>query len=203
MPEDLTMSKKSASSQKDRELVSRALKGDQTAYALLVKKYKKGLILHIKRTIGDEKGAEDLVQEAFIKAFKALETYSFNYAFSTWLYKIASNHAIDYKRKRKLSTISLDKPVSTREGEVQQEVPDTTYRPDSKLEDIQRAKIIQEAIDSLPAKYNIVIVMRHQEEKSYEEIAQELDLPLGTIKAHIFRGRRLLYMRLKDKRDSL
>ncbi len=203
MSEDQTAAKRSASSQKDRELVSRALEGDQHAYALLVQKYQRGLLLHIKRTIGDEAGVEDLVQEAFIKAFKALSTYSESYAFSTWLYKIASNHAIDYKRKRRLATTSLDKPITTRDGEVRQEVPDVSYRPDRELEGGQRTNIIQEAIDSLPPKYNRVIIMRHQQEKSYEEIAQELGLPLGTIKAHIFRARRLLYMRLKDKRDSL
>ncbi len=203
MPEDQTVTKSSASSQRDRELVSLALEGDQRAYALLVKKYKKGLVLHIRRTIGDEEVIEDLVQEAFIKAFKALKTYSTSYAFSTWLYKIASNHAIDYKRKRRLTTISLDKPTLTKDGEVRHEIPDVTYRPDQEIEGGQRENIIQEAIDSLPPKYNRVIVMRHQQEKSYEEIAQELDLPLGTVKAHIFRARRLLYMRLKDKRDSL
>ena len=203
MPEDQTTIKGSASSQKDRELVSRVLEGDQHAYALLMQKYRRGLSLHIKRTIGDGVGVEDLVQEAFIKAFKALKTYSTNYAFSTWLYKIASNHAIDYKRKRRLSTVSLDKPIATRDGEVRQEIPDATYRPDRGLEGGQRTNIIQEAIDSLPPKYNRVIVMRHQQEKSYEEIAQELELPLGTVKAHIFRARRLLYIRLRDKRDSL
>ncbi|MCY3629688.1 MAG: sigma-70 family RNA polymerase sigma factor [Rhodothermaceae bacterium] len=203
MPEDQTKTGWSASSQKDRELVSRALEGDQRAYALLVQKYQKGLSLHIKRTIGETKGIEDLVQEAFMKAFNALDTYSTSYAFSTWLYKIASNHAIDYKRKRRLATTSLDKPTQTKEGEVRQQVPDTTYRPDRRIEGGQRTNIIQEAIDSLPPKYHRVIVMRHQQEKSYEEIAQELDLPLGTVKAHIFRARRLLYTRLRDKRDSL
>ncbi len=203
MPEDQTKTRGSASSQRDREWVARALEGDQRAYALLVQKYRKGLILHIKRTIGDAEGIEDLVQEAFMKAFKALDTYSTGYAFSTWLYKIASNHAIDYKRKRRLATTSLDKPTHTKDGEIRQEVPDTTYRPDREIEGGQRTNIIQDAIDSLPPKYHRVIVMRHQQEKSYEEIAQELDLPLGTVKAHIFRARRLLYTRLRDKRDSL
>lgn len=203
MPEDQTKTGWSASSQRDRELVARALEGDQCAYSLLVEKYQKGIALHIKRTIGYGEGIEDLVQEAFMKAFKALNTYSTSYAFSTWLYKIASNHAIDYRRKRKLATISLDKPTQTKEGEVRQEIRDTTYQPDRGIEDKQRTNIIQEAINSLPPKYYRVIVMRHQQEKSYEEIAQELELPLGTIKAHIFRARRLLYVRLKGKHDSL
>lgn len=203
MPEDQKVSRRSVSSQQDHILVTRALEGDQRAYLDLVQKYQKGLHLHIRRTIGSVEGIEDLVHEAFIKAFRALHTYSANYAFSTWLYKIASNHAIDYKRKRRLATTSLDKPTSTKDGEVRQEVSDTTYRPDRNIEDRQRANIIQEAIDSLPPKYNRVIVMRHQEEKSYIEIAEELGLPLGTVKAHIFRARKLLYKSLRDKRDSL
>ncbi|MCY4001020.1 MAG: sigma-70 family RNA polymerase sigma factor [Bacteroidetes bacterium] len=203
MPEDQTRGKKSASSLKDQDLVSRALNGDQSGYSLLVKKYQKGLHLHIKRTIGDFSGIEDLVQEAFMKAFKALDSYSTNYAFSTWLYKIASNHAIDYKRKKRLATISLDTPISTKDGEIQHEISDDTYRPDQSIEGGQRTTIIQDVIDQLPPKYNRVIVMRHQQEKTYEEIAQELDLPLGTVKAHIFRARRLMYLHLKDKRDSL
>jgi len=203
MSEDQARVEKSASSLKDQDLISRALNGDQTGYSLLVKKYRRGLHMHIKRTIGDFSGIEDLVQEAFMKAFKALDTYSTHYAFSTWLYKIASNHAIDYKRKKRLTTISLDNPISTKDGEIQHEISDTTYRPDQTIEGGQRTTIIQDAIDQLPPKYHRVIVMRHQEEKSYEEIAQELDLPLGTVKAHIFRARRLMYLQLKDKRDSL
>ena len=203
MPEDQTRGEKSASSLKDQDLVSRALNGDQSGYSLLVKKYQRGLHLHIKRTIGDFPGIEDLVQEAFMKAFKALDTYSTNYAFSTWLYKIASNHAIDYKRKKRLATISLNSPISTKDGEIQHEISDNTYRPDQSIEGGQRTTIIQDAIDQLPPKYNRVIVMRHQQEKTYEEIAQELDLPLGTVKAHIFRARRLMYLHLRDNRDSL
>jgi len=203
MPEDVTTVGRSVSTQRDQDLVARALNGDQRGYALLVEKHQRGLHLHIKRTIGNISGIEDLVQEAFIKAFKALDTYSNNYAFSTWLYKIASNHAIDYKRKKRLATISLDNPILTNDSEIQHEIPDITFRPDQSLEGGQRANLIQKAIDSLPSKYNRVIVMRHQQEKSYEEIAEELELPLGTVKAHIYRARRLMYLRLRDKRDSL
>ncbi len=153
--------------------------------------------------VRDKQEVEDLVQETFIKAFSALDSYASQYAFSTWLYKIATNHAIDFMRKKKLQTFSIDKPVRTKEGELEYEVPDTTYRPDRHIVEDQRRQLIQEAIDSLPSKYHRVIVMRHQQEKSYEEIAQELDLPLGTVKAHIFRARELLNKYLRDKRSSL
>jgi len=193
----------SGSSEQDRLLVERALNGKEAAFQELVEKYRKALHHHISRMVRDKQEVEDLVQETFIKAFSALDSYASQYAFSTWLYKIATNHAIDFMRKKKLQTFSIDKPVRTKEGELEYEVPDTTYRPDRHIVEDQRRQLIQEAIDSLPSKYHRVIVMRHQQEKSYEEIAQELDLPLGTVKAHIFRARELLNKYLRDKRSSL
>lgn len=193
----------SDSSEQDRVLVERALAGQQAAFDELMRKYRKALYHHIQRMVRQKMDVEDLVQEAFIKAFSALDSYSAQYAFSTWLYKIATNHTIDYLRKKRLPTFSLDKPIQTKEGELEYEVPDTTYRPDRHIVEDQRRRLIQEAIDALPPKYHRVIVMRHQQEKSYEEIATELDLPLGTVKAHIFRARELLNKYLRDKRHAL
>lgn len=200
---DSVLPSPSESSEQDRLLVERALNGKEAAFQELVEKYRKALHHHISRMVRDKQEVEDLVQETFIKAFSALDSYASQYAFSTWLYKIATNHAIDFMRKKKLQTFSIDKPVRTKEGELEYEVPDTTYRPDRHIVEDQRRQLIQEAIDSLPSKYHRVIVMRHQHEKSYEEIAQELDLPLGTVKAHIFRARELLNKYLRDKRSSL
>lgn len=193
----------SESSEQDRELVEQALGGDESAYQALMEKYKNALYHHVRRMVRDRAEVDDLVQEAFIKAFSALDSYSTQFAFSTWLYKIATNHTIDYLRKRKLPTYSIDKPIQTKEGEMEYELPDTTYRPDRHIVEDQRRTLIQEAIDALPPKYYRVIVMRHQQEKSYEEIATELDLPLGTVKAHIFRARELLNKYLRNKRQSL
>lgn len=193
----------SKSSIEDRELVERALAGEQSAYQALMEKYRRALYHHIARVVRARGEVDDLVQEVFIKAFTALDSYSTQYAFSTWLYKIATNHSIDYLRKKKLQTMSIDKPIKTKEGELEYELPDTTYRPDRHIVADQRNALIQEAIDALPEKYYRVIVMRHQQEKSYEEIATELDLPLGTVKAHIFRARVLLNKFLRDKRESL
>ncbi|MCB0718565.1 MAG: sigma-70 family RNA polymerase sigma factor [Bacteroidetes bacterium] len=193
----------SASSEQDRRLVERALGGDESAYAELVSKYTNALQRHIARMIRGASEVDDLVQECFIKAFGALPSYSFDYAFSTWLYKIATNHAIDFLRKRKLPTTSIDQPVKAKDGEIEFELPDITYRPDQHIVEDERKQILQEAIDSLPEKYYTVIVMRHQQEKSYEEIARELDLPLGTVKAHIFRARAMLYRKLRHNRGSL
>ena len=198
----------SASSEEDRALVRRALgedgrAPDQAAFARLVAKYQAPLTRHVGQMMRVEADVEDLVQEALVKAFAALDRYSPEYAFSTWLYRIATNHAIDHLRRKKLQTVSLDKPIQTKEGEVQAEVPDSTWRPDRHIVADQQRQLINEAIARLPEKYHRVIVMRHQEDLSYEEIAEQLDLPLGTVKAHIFRARALLYKYLKDRRDDL
>ena len=139
----------------------------------------------------------------FAKAFKALDSYSAEYAFSTWIYKIATNHAIDYRRKKRLKTSSINRPIQTKEGEMELDVPDYTYRPDRHIIQSQQGDILQRAIDKLPEKYKRVIVLRHQKEMSYADIAETLNLPLGTVKAHIFRARSALYKYLRGKEDSL
>jgi RNA polymerase sigma-70 factor (ECF subfamily) len=193
----------SQSSEQDRELVAAALGGRQSAYQELMEKYQGALTRHVQKMVRGSNDIDDLVQECFIKAFGALKSYSTDYAFSTWLYKIATNHTIDFLRKKRLKTFSIDRPIKTKDGEVEFEIPDTDYRPDRHIVEDQRRELIQEAIDALPPKYHMVIVMRHQQEKSYEEIARELDLPLGTVKAHIFRARALLYKHLRNQRDTI
>lgn len=203
MPEKKAQTVPSESAEQDKRCVARALAGDETAYSELLGKYRAALRKHIRKIARDRMEVDDLVQDIFVKAFAALPSYSPEYAFSTWLYKIATNHAIDYVRKKKLPTVSIDKTIKTDEGEMPMELPDTTYRPDRHIVEDQQKALIQEAIDTLPPKYHRVIVLRHQEEKSYEEIALELDLPLGTVKAHIFRARELLNKYLRDKRHAL
>jgi len=203
MPNSPKDASPSLSSEQDRALVAEALGGRQSAYNELVEKYRGALTRHVKRMVRDGAHVDDLVQECFIKAFSALGSYSTEYAFSTWLYKIATNHTIDYLRKKKLPTTSIDRPVQTKDGELEFELPDTTYRPDRHIVADQRRELVQQAIDQLPPKYHKVIVMRHQQELSYEDIARELDLPLGTVKAHIFRARALLYKNLRDKRHMM
>lgn len=192
----------SESSLQDDKLVERAIGGDESAYKELVNKYERALYFHVKKMIKNEEQVNDLVQEAFVKAFDNLNSYSTNYAFSTWLYRIATNHTIDYLRKKKLQTLSIDEPVTTRDGEMQMQLEDESAGTDRNIIRKQRQKIVQHAIDDLPEKYRAVIEMRHMEEKSYQEIADVLDLPLGTVKAHIFRAREMLYKALKDRREK-
>ncbi len=192
----------SASSLEDDGFVVRALKGDESAYKDLMEKYDRPIYFHIRKMIKEKELVEDLVQEVFMKAFKNLETYSNEYAFSTWLYRIATNHTIDYLRKKKLQTLSINDPYKTKDGEVEIQLPDETYATDKKVIKKERKAIVQDAIANLPEKYRAVIQLRHMEEYSYDEIADELDLPLGTVKAHIFRARELLYKALIDKKGS-
>ncbi len=176
-----------------------ALAGDQKAYQQLVDKYQRALYFHILKMVQNRDVVDDLVQEAFMKAFDCLDSYNRQFAFSTWIYRIATNHTIDYLRKKKLSTLSIDEPVQGKDGEMNIELPDETTQTDMDIIRKQRRTMVREAVESLPEKYRVVVRMRHMEEKSYEEIADELELPLGTVKAHIFRARELLNKHLKQK----
>jgi len=190
----------SQSSLEDDKLVSAAVKGDQNAYRALMDKYQKPLYFHVLKMVKHHEQVEDLVQEAFMKAFGNLQSYNTSYAFSTWLYRITTNHIIDYLRKRKLDTTSIHNPYKTNDGEVEIQISDTK-ETDRAIIRKERKQIIHQAIQNLPEKYREVIEMRHLDELSYQEISEHLDLPLGTVKAHIFRAREMLYKALKDQKD--
>lgn len=187
------------SKQEDTILIQEALAGNQPAFARLRQKYHDAIYNLIYRMIREKDEVQDLTQEAFIKAFGSLSSFNDEFAFSTWLYKIATNNCIDHIRRRKLQTFSIDKPIESKESDFSFELPDTNDEPDQEMIARQRKKLLDDAINSLPPKYRQVIVMRHQEEMEYQEIAHILKLPLGTVKAHIFRAREMLYKYLRDK----
>jgi RNA polymerase sigma-70 factor (ECF subfamily) len=164
-----------------------------------MRKYHDPIYGFILRMIHDRTQVEDLTQEAFIKAFASLKSFNEEYAFSTWLYKIATNNCIDYIRKRKLPTFSIDKPIESKDGKFMMELRDDTFAADKPILSRQRSTLVARAIATLPEKYKRVIHLRHTEERSYEEIAQMLKLPIGTVKAHIFRAREMLYKYLRDR----
>ena len=143
--------------------------------------------------------AEDLTQETFIKAFNALSSFNSEYAFSTWLYKIAVNNSIDHFRKKRLKTCSLDSPIEAKDGPLRREFPDTGSGPESGLISKEQSSQIQNAIDALPDKYRLAIILRHSQDKSYEEISQVLNIPLGTVKVRIFRAREMLKKKLREQ----
>jgi RNA polymerase sigma factor (sigma-70 family) len=183
----------------DSEIIALALAGDNRGYQRLMDKYHDPIFNFIFRMIREREQVEDLTQEAFIKAFASLSSFNDEYAFSTWLYKIATNNSIDYIRKKKLQMFSIDKPIESRDSDFSFELPDDSYEADRDLITGQRVAMLNEAIDRLPEKYRMVIRLRHVEERSYEEIAKQLKLPIGTVKAHIFRARELLYKQLKGR----
>ena len=191
--------KKLASRNEDYQTIQDALRGDNRAYRRLMDKYHDAIYSFIFRMVHDREQVEDLTQEAFIKAFGSLKNFNEEFAFSTWLYKIATNNCIDYIRKRKLQMYSIDKPVESRDSEYVFELPDDSYEADRDVIADQRSVLIRNAIDKLPEKYRRVILLRHSDEKSYEEISRMLKLPIGTVKAHIFRARELLYRQLRNK----
>ncbi len=197
--EELLAQRRLASRSEDSRNIKRALKGDQASYRAILKKYHDQVYNLLYRMVHDKDEVEDLTQEAFIKAFNSLQNFNEEFAFSTWLYKIATNNCIDYIRKKKLATFSIDKPIASKDGEYSYEIPDSSYEPDKSLIAGQRTKILQEAVNGLPEKYRQVILMRHSDDMDYQEIADTLQLPLGTVKAHIFRAREILHKRLKKK----
>ena len=198
-PEAVPSPGKVQSRNEDLRLIKAAIGGDQFAFRELMKKYRPQIFNLIHRIIRDREQVEDLTQETFVKAFASLRRFNRQYAFSTWLYKIATNSSIDYIRKRKLQTLSIHKPVVQEDSEYSFELPDSTYEPDRYVIERQKSRIIAEAIDSLPPKYKRVIVLRHTEERDYAEIAKILKIPIGTVKAHIFRARELLNKYLRDR----
>lgn len=189
----------STSSLEDFDWVKKAVSGNEKAFQQLMEKYRRGLHFHIGKMLRDKNLLEDLIQEIYIKAFKNLANYNPEYAFSTWLYRIATNHTIDHLRKKKLRTYSIDEPLSTKDGDMQLELKDHEASTDEPIERNERKVMVQEAIETLPEKYKKVIEMRHMQELSYQEIAEELDVPIGTVKAHIFRAREMLFKAMKDK----
>lgn len=198
-----TSQDKPTSRQEDYDLIDQVCQGDpqirDQAYKRLLNKYRGQIYNLILKIIHNPNEVDDLVQETFSKAFNSIENFNKEYAFSTWLYRIATNSSIDFLRKRRLKTLSIDNPISTKEDEYTIEIPDTSDEPGKNIIQGQRDELVQAAIKSLPPKYRKVIEMRHLQERTYEEIAADLDLPLGTVKAHIFRAREMLYKLLRDK----
>jgi len=180
-----------------QNLIQRALSGDQGAFAELLNRHKRLAYQLALGIVKDPTEADDLVQESFIKAFRSLSRYNPKYAFTTWLCKIVSNHCLDHLRRRKIRAFSLDEPIAGPNGAIKREIPDWTLNPEWLFARKQRMISIDQAIDSLPPRYRKVIVLRHKEDRSYEEISKILGIPLGTVKAQIFRARELLKKKLK------
>lgn len=183
--------------QHDYRLVMLALNGDQKAYTELLDRYRDAIYFMLLKMVNNKSDAEDLTIEAFGKAFKNIKQYTPNYAFSTWLFKIATNNCIDFIRKKKANHISLDQTAE------EQEDPANTLQaavltPEEDMIKAQKVKLLRAVVSKLKPRYRNLVELRYFKEFSYEEIAQELDLPIGTVKAQLFRARELLYNILKS-----
>ena len=183
----------SLKAQKDIELVEKARKGDQLAYAELLGRYRDAIYFMLLKMVNSQVDAEDLTIEAFGKAFKNIDQYTPNFAFSTWLFKIATNNCIDFIRKKRASLVSLDQ---TMDGEdslspstlIQSDDPD----PEAYMINKQKIKHMRNVVSRLKPRYRQLVELRYFKEYSYDEIAVELDIPIGTVKAQLFRARELL-----------
>ncbi|HBH23466.1 MAG TPA: RNA polymerase subunit sigma-24 [Cytophagales bacterium] len=189
----------------DFNLIDQATKrNDEQAYAELMKRYKKPVYHMILKMVRNVDDAEDLTIEAFAKAFKNLKRFKKDYTFSTWLFRIATNNAIDFIRKKKLETMSLDTSFQDDSGEnITIDVQDRGLNPQEEAIKSQKIELVRVFVDKLPPKYQRLVKLRYFQELSYEEIAKELDAPLGTVKAQLHRARELMYDLVKGKQQHI
>ncbi len=185
---------------KDYKLVRRAVDdGDQKAYAELMSRYKDSIYYMLLKMVNNRDDAEDLTIEAFGKAFRNIRQYTPDYAFSTWLFKIATNNCIDFIRKKRKMMLSIDRGFENEEGQdISLEVKSEGPGPDDVMMKKQKVMMMKDVVDKLKPRYRRLVELRYYQELSYEEIAEELNLPLGTVKAQLFRAREFLYQIMKN-----
>ncbi len=190
----------SEKARQDYELVKAALQGDEKAFARLLNRYKDAIYFMLLKMVNNRSDAEDLTLEAFGKAFKNLHQYSPTYAFSTWLFKIASNNCIDFLRKKKGVNVPIEKDDSENSETVK--LKSKELNPEERLIRQQKAILLRNVVRKLKPRYQVLVELRYFREFSYEEIAKELDLPLGTVKAQLFRAREMLFKMIESTEIS-
>lgn len=181
-------------SQRDCLLIQKALEeNNQQAYAELMEYYRESLYLMMLKMVNNPYDAEDLTIDAFGKAFRNLSQYTNTNAFSTWLFKIASNNCIDFLRKKRLKLVMIDQPFENEDGDFHNiEIKDEMLNPEEKLCDKENKESMREIVAKLKPHYRNLVELRYFDELSYEEIAQHLQIPLGTVKAKLFRAKYML-----------
>lgn len=193
------MQDKDKSNQEDIEAINKVLIGDKNAFAFIQKKYMGLVLSSIRKMVKVEEDVQDLAQETFIKAYNALHTYQSSYHFAAWLYRIASNNCIDFFRRKKVMHVSLNQSFGDGEEE-EMEIEDTSYVPDLNMMRNEGKAALERATKSLPPKYMEIMYLRHQKDMDYNQIAEKMKIPLGTVKAHLFRARKLMYEALKSEK---
>jgi RNA polymerase sigma-70 factor (ECF subfamily) len=188
----------------DADVVALAQQGRDSAYRELIRRYERPVFSLVFRMVRDRTMAEDLAQETFIKILNNIDRYDPDFKFSSWLFKIANNLAIDHLRRRQLPTISMHgAPDATTASRIEATAFDIASDGESALDELEARELgtaIEKAIASLRPEYRSCIMLRHVEGRSYEEIAATLDLPLGTVKTYIHRARHELRKALEDVR---
>ncbi len=193
----------SANAKNDFMLVSRAKDGDQKAYAELMQRYKDSIYFMALKMVNNKDDAMDLTVETFAKAFENIEKYKPDFAFSTWLFRIATNNCIDFIRKKRLNVVSLQTLTDEDKEEKQLQIASDTLDPEQTSIKKQESEKLKNIVEQLPQRYRTLIILRYYDEQSYEEIAQQLDLPLGTVKAQLFRARDLMANIMNRKKKNL
>ncbi len=183
----------------DYQLVKAAINGNQKAYSTLLDRYRTSVYNHLFKMVRNHDDAEDLTLEAFGKAFNKLGTYAPHYAFSTWLFKIAVNNCIDHIRKKRLHFLSIDQPIEANgDKDFTGTIRNYARNPEEEFIRQQRLQMVRKVLGQLSNKYRLMIELRYYEELSYEEIASELEIPLGTVKAQLFRAKEMLYTMMQN-----
>jgi len=184
----------------DKELTSRTLKGEKKAFEMIIQKYQQPLLNYAYRTMGEREIALELTQEVFIKAYYSLVSYRPQYKFSTWLFKIASNTIIDYWRKKKIDTFSIDCDGSKENYSISFQIPDDEVSVVEKFELSELRKRIETALGKIPSALRELFVCRHINGFSYDEIAEIKSLPVGTVKNRVFQAKELIRRHLEEER---
>jgi len=176
----------------DLVLVDLARAGNEKAFASLLNRYRDSIYFMLLKMVNNTSDAEDLTIEAFGKAFRNLELFTPDYAFSTWLFKIATNNCIDFIRKKQVTPTPIDQLQEDMENltvNIQSDLPD----PEESLINDQKIAVLRDIVNQLKPRYRKLIELRYYKEYSYEEIASELNLPIGTVKAQLYRAKSLLF----------
>ncbi|HSV30813.1 MAG TPA: sigma-70 family RNA polymerase sigma factor [Atribacteraceae bacterium] len=178
----------------DRDIVNEVLNGNAELFCLLIHRYEKAIFNYIYRMVKQKQEAEDLAQETFVRVFSKLRKYNNTYEFTTWIYRIALNVCRDSFRKKRLVFFSLQNPVGEEEeSELEDFIEQASFQdPDGDVLNQELRLEIERAIERLPLKFREIIVLRHIENLSYEEIAAVTGLPIGTVKTYIYRARKRL-----------
>lgn len=187
----------------DLKLIRRCKRGEEAAFQAVLDRYRAPIYQLCWRMTRHDEDARDLAQEIFIKVFRLLDRFDEQYSFHSWLFRIASNHCIDHLRRQRLRFLSLEQDGGADGDEAPMQIPADGPLPDQAMQDRQALELLEEVVAELPPHYRTVTLLRYDQQLSYEEIAESLQLPLGTVKARIHRARGMIQRQMAARRWEL